>query len=121
MRRVGRSSTPQTGLQRIGQTYQRRHGPPQQAEHQDSADSSKLSMLDTGNERENSPVKPALPDPPETSQTTNPIPPNQITSLANPSPSRRTTTPALPRARAPLLTRRSPLLTFPRNSGKTVS
>jgi len=64
--------------------------------------------------------KPMLPVVPETSQTTNLIPPNPITSLENPSPSRRTT-PALPRARAPLPTRRSPLPTFPRNSGKMAS
>src|SRR5882672_9961371 len=83
-----------------------------QTPSQDSTDSFKLSMLNTGNEKENSPAKTPLPVLPETSQTTNPILPNPITSLANPSPSRRTT-PALPRARAPLPTQRSPLLTFP--------
>src|SRR5882672_610188 len=69
---------------------------------QDSTNSSKLSMLNTGNERENSPAKPALLVLPESSQVTDPILPNLITSLANQSPSRRTTTPALPRAQAPL-------------------
>src|SRR5882672_8248541 len=91
-----------------------------QTPSQDSANSSKLLMLDTGNVKENSPAKPTLPALLETSQTTNLIPPNPITSLANPSPSRRTI-PALPRARALLPTQRSPLLTFPQNSGKTAS
>src|SRR5882724_3569702 len=81
----------------------------------DSENSSKLSTLDTGNEKENSPAKPELPDLLETSPTTSP-------AKVLPTPSRRTTTPALPRARAPLLNRRSPpLLTFLQNSGKTES
>src|SRR5882672_9753614 len=64
---------------------------------QDSTDSSKLSMLDTGKKQENSPMKTALLALPEKSQTTNLIPPNPISSLENPSPSRRTI-PAVPRA-----------------------
>src|SRR5882724_497764 len=81
----------------------------------DSKNSSKLSTHNTGNEKENSPTKPELPNLLETSLTT---------SLAKvlPIPSRRATTPALPRARAQLLNRRSPpLLTFLRNSGKMES
>src|SRR5882724_4176913 len=84
----------------------------------DSKNSSKLSMLDTGNEKENSPTKPELPDlldtsPDLTSLTTSP-------AKVLPTPSRRTTTPALPRARAPLQNRKSPPLpTFLQNSGKT--
>src|SRR5467141_3883189 len=79
-----------------------------QTPSQESADLFKLLMLNTGNVKENSPTKHTLPVLLETSQTTNLIPPNPITSLENPSPSRRTTNPALPRARAPLPTRRTP-------------
>src|SRR5882724_11402012 len=89
---------------------------------QDSKNSSKLMMHDTGNEKENSPMKPELLDHLETS-------PNRRLTLTGPTtspakvlpvPSRRTTTLALPRARAQLPNRRSPpLLTFLRNSGKT--
>src|SRR5882724_1982069 len=80
---------------------------------QDSKNSSKLSMHDTGNKKENSLVKPKLLDLLETS-------PNRsltLTGLTNspakvlPIPSRRITTPALPRARAQLPNRRSPPLT----------
>src|SRR5882724_8845560 len=88
----------------------------------DSENSSKLSMLDTGNEKENSPAKPKLPDLLETSPNTSPTLTSPTTSPAKvlPTPSRRTTTPALPRARAPLQNRRSPPLpTFLQNSGKT--
>src|SRR5882724_8206072 len=88
-----------------------------------SGNSSKLSMLDTGNDVVKYPAKLVLPEHLETR-------PNRsltLPSLTSPakvlrSPSRRTITQALPRARAPLLYRRSPpLLTFPRNSGKTES
>src|SRR5882724_11942426 len=91
---------------------------------QDSKNSSKLSTHDTGNEMENSPTKPELPDLLETSPNRSLTLTGPTTSLANilPIPSRRATTPALPRARAQLLNRRSPpLLTFLRNSGKTES
>src|SRR5882724_1370392 len=91
---------------------------------QDSKNSSKLSMCDTGNEKENSPVKPNLPDLLETSLNTSPTLTSLTTILAKvlQIPSRRTTTPALPRARAPLPNRRSPPLpTFLQNSGKTES
>jgi len=67
------------------------------------------------NEKENSPAKPELPDLLETSPNTSP-------AKVLPTPSRRTTTPALPRARAQLPNRRSPPLpTFLLNSGKTES
>src|SRR5882724_11195640 len=85
----------------------------------DSKNSSKLSMPDTGNKKENSPVKPELLDLLETSPNT-----SLTTSPAKvlPIPSRRTTTPALPRARAQLPNRRSPPLpTFLQNSGKMES
>src|SRR5882724_520268 len=95
-----------------------------QTPSQDSENSSKLSMHDTGNEKENSPMKPKLPDLLESS-------PNQSLTLTGPKtspakllpiPSRRTTTPALPRARAPLPNRRSPPLpTFLQNLGKMES
>jgi len=81
-------------------------------------------MCDTGNEKENSPVKPNLPDLLETSLNTSPTLTSLTTILAKvlQIPSRRTTTPALPRARAPLPNRRSPPLpTFLQNSGKTES
>src|SRR5882724_9561336 len=91
---------------------------------QDSENSSKLSIPDTGNEKENSPTKPELLDLLETS-------PNRSLTLTGPTtspakvlpiPSRTTTTLALPRARAQLLNRRSPpLLTFLRNLGKMES
>src|SRR5882724_2095450 len=92
-----------------------------QTPSQDSKNLSKLSMHDTGNKKENSPTKLKLPDFLETSLNTSPTLTILTTSLAKvlPIPSRRTTTLALPRARAPLLNRRSPLLlTFLRNSGK---
>src|SRR5882724_11829266 len=81
-----------------------------QTPSQDSENSSKLSTHNTGNEKENSPAKPELPDLLETSLNT-----SLTTSPAKvlPIPCRRTETPALPRARAQLLNRRSPpLLTF---------
>src|SRR5882724_23283 len=91
---------------------------------QDSKNLSKLLMHDTGNEKENSPMKPELPDLLEISL-------NQILTLTGPTTSpvkvlpitsRRTTTLALPRARVQLLNRRSPPLpTFLRNSGKMES
>src|SRR5882724_315173 len=95
-----------------------------QTPSQDSENSSKLSMHDTGNEKENSPVKPKLPDLLETSLNTSPTLTSPTTSLAKvlPIPSRRTTILALLRARAPLLNRRSPPLpTFLLNLGKTES
>src|SRR5882724_11447191 len=91
---------------------------------QDSENSSKLSTHDTGNEKENSPMKHELPDLLE-------ISPNRSLTLTGPTtswakvlpiPSRRTTILALPRARAQLLNRRSPPLpTFLQTSGKTES
>jgi len=81
---------------------------------QNSKNSSNLLMHDTGNEKENSPTKPKLPDILETSPNRSLTPTSLTTSLAKflPIPS-RTTTPALPRARAQILNRRSPpLLTF---------
>src|SRR5882724_3932256 len=91
---------------------------------QDSENSSKLLMHDIGNKKENSPVKPELLDLLETSPNRSLTLTGLTISLAKvlPIPSRTTTTPALPRARAQLLNRRSPpLLTFLRNSGKTES
>src|SRR5882724_10144812 len=88
---------------------------------QDSENSHKLSMHNTGNAKENSPAKPELPD---LLETTSPTLTSLITSPAKvlPIPNRRTTALALPRARAQLPNRRSPpLLTFPRNSGKMES
>src|SRR5882724_5142399 len=82
---------------------------------QDSKNSSKLLMHDTGNEKENSPMKPKLLDLLETSPNRSLTLTSPTTSLAKvlPIPSRTTTTLALPRARAQLLNRRSPpLLTF---------
>src|SRR5882724_4208971 len=75
----------------------------------------KLSMHNTGNDMEKYPMKPTLTDPLETSLNTSPTHSSQTTSLAKVLYSQnRTTTPALPRARAQLLDRRSPqLLTFP--------
>src|SRR5882724_772347 len=74
---------------------------------QDSENSSKLLIHDTGNKKENSPVKPELLDHLETS-------PNRSLTLTS-----LTTTPALPRARAQLPNRRSPpLLTCLQNLGK---
>src|SRR5882724_4001230 len=90
----------------------------------DSENSSKLSTLDTGNEKENSPAKPELLDLLETSPNTSPTLTSLTTSPAKvlPTPSRTTTTPALPRARAPLPNRRSPPLpTFLQDSGKMES
>src|SRR5882724_78061 len=95
-----------------------------QTPSQDSENSSKLSMHNTGNEKENSPTKPELLDLLETSPNTSPTLTSLTTSLAKvlPIPSRTTTTLALPRARALLLNRRSPPLpTFLQNSGKTES
>src|SRR5882724_6124225 len=86
----------------------------------DSENLSKLSTHDTGNEKENSPVKPELPDLLETSPNTSLTLTSPTASSAKvlPIPSRRTTTPALPRARAPLPNKRSPPLpTFLQNSG----
>ena len=85
---------------------------------------SKLSMHNTGNKKENSPAKPELPDLLETSLNTSLTLTSLTTSPAKvlPIPSRTTTTPAVPRARAPLPNRKSPpLLTFLRNSGKMES
>src|SRR5882724_1579200 len=95
-----------------------------QTPSQDSENSSKLSMHNTGHEKENSPAKPKLPDLLETSLNTSPTLTSLTTSPAKvlPIQSRRTTTLALPRARAPLPNRRSPpLLTFLQNSGKMES
>jgi len=81
-------------------------------------------MHDTGNEKENFPTKPEFPDLLETSPNTSPTLTSPTTSPEKvlPIPRRRTTTPALPRARAPLLSRRSPPLpTFLRKSGKMES
>jgi len=78
-------------------------------------------MHDTGNEKENSPMKLELPDLLETSPNKILTPTSLTTSLAKvlPSPSRTTTTPALLRARAQLPNRRSPpLLTFLQSLGK---
>src|SRR5882724_125072 len=77
---------------------------------QDSKNSSKLSMHDTGNEKENSPTKPKLLDLLETSPNRSQTPTSPTTSPAKvlPIPNRRTTTLALPRARAQLPNRRSP-------------
>src|SRR5882724_3305164 len=91
---------------------------------QDSKNLSKLSTHDTGNEKENSPAKPELPVLLETSLNRSLTLTCLTTSLAKvlPISSRTTTTPALPRARAQLLNRRSPPLpTFLQNSGKTES
>src|SRR5882724_3430771 len=91
---------------------------------QDSENLSKLSMHDTGNEKENSPMTPKLPDNLETSPNRSLTPTGQTTSPAKvlPIPSRTTTTPALPRARAQLPNKRSPPLpTFLQNSGKMES
>src|SRR5882724_9183555 len=91
---------------------------------QDSENSSKLLMHNIGNEKENSPAKPELPDLRETSLNRSLTLTGLTIILAKvlPIPSRRTTTPALPRARAPLPNRRSPPLpTFLRNLGKTES
>src|SRR5467141_564445 len=68
---------------------------------QDSASSFKLLMHDTGNDMVKFPVKPEHPDLPETSLNTSPTLTSQTTSLekALHIQSRRTPTPALPRAR----------------------
>src|SRR5882724_1947230 len=82
---------------------------------QDSENSSKLSMPNTGNEKENSPMKPELPDLLEISPNRSLTLTGLTTSLGKvlPITNRKTTTPALPRARTQLLNRRSPpLLTF---------
>src|SRR5882724_3536955 len=83
-----------------------------QTPSQDSKNLSKPSMHDTGNEKENSPAKPELPDLLETTQNTSPTLTSLTTSPAKvlPIPSRTTTTLALPRARAPLPNKRSPPL-----------
>jgi len=81
-------------------------------------------MHDTGNEKENSPMKPEFLDLLETSPNTSPTLTSPTTSPAKVLPilSRTTTTLALPRARAPLPNRRSPPLpTFLQNSGKMES
>src|SRR5882724_8501258 len=91
---------------------------------QDSKNLSKLSMCDTGNEKENSPMKPKLLDLLEISLNQSLTLTGLTTSLAKvlPIPSRTITTLGLPRARAQLLNRRSPpLLTFLQNSGKMES
>src|SRR5882724_1007003 len=77
-----------------------------------SENPSKLSMQDTGNQKENSPAKPELLDLLETSPNRSLTLTGLTTSPAKvlPIPSRTTTTPALPRARAQLLNRRSPPL-----------
>src|SRR5882724_955286 len=82
---------------------------PSQPTSQDSENSSKLSMHNTGNEK---PAKPELPDLLEISLNRSQTPTSPTTSLAKvlPTPSRRTTTPALPRERAQHLNRRSPPL-----------
>src|SRR5882724_13438467 len=70
-------------------------------------------MCNTGNDMGKFPMKPTLPEPLETSPNTSPTHPSQTTSLPKvlPSPNRRRTmTLALPRARAQLLNRKSPLL-----------
>src|SRR5882724_4728044 len=71
---------------------------------QDSENLSKLLMHNTGNEKENTSMKPELPDLLETSPNKNLTPPSLTTSPAKvlPIPSRTTTTLALPRARAQL-------------------
>src|SRR5882724_10728870 len=95
-----------------------------QTPSQDSENSSKLLMHDTRNEKENSPMKPELPDLLETSLNRSMTLTDPITSLEKvlPIPSRRATTLALPMARAQLLNRRSPpILTFLQNSGKMES
>src|SRR5882724_7089902 len=79
-------------------------------------------MLNTGNDAVKYPTKLALPEPPETRPNRSLTLPSLTTSPAKVlcSPRRRTITWALPRARAPLLNRRSPPLPiFPRNSEKT--
>jgi len=76
---------------------------------QDSKNLSKLLMHITGNEKENSLMKPKLLDLLETSLNRSLTLTGPITSPAKvlPIPNRTTTTPALPRARAQLLNRRS--------------
>src|SRR5882724_7116915 len=91
---------------------------------QDSENSSKLSMHDTGNKKENSPMKPKLPDHLESSPNRSLTLTGPTTSLAKvlPIPSRTTTTLALLRERAHILNRRSPpFLTLLRNSGNMES
>src|SRR5882724_4066276 len=82
-----------------------------QTPSQDSENSSKLLMHGTRNEKENSSAKPELPDLLETSPNTSPTLTSPTTSPAKvlPIPSRRTTTLALPRARAQLPNRSPPL------------
>src|SRR5882672_2587778 len=72
-----------------------------------------------GNAAQKFPTKMALPDLPETNPNTNPTHPSPTLSLAKVLriPNRRTT----PARRAQLPTRRSPIPTFPRNSGKMVN
>src|SRR5882724_4584980 len=122
---VGQCSTPSSGLQWTCQTYQRQYGPPQQADHPCRTLKTHPSYQCTilGMKRR-SPTKPKLPDLLETSPNRSLTLTSLTTSLAKilPSPNRTTTTPALPRARAQLPNRRSPLLpTFLQNSGKTES
>jgi len=81
-------------------------------------------MHNTGNDMGKFLIKPTLLEPPETSPNRSLTPLSLTISPAKvlPSPNRTTTTPALPRARAQLPNRRSPLLpTFLQNSGKTES
>jgi len=89
-----------------------------------SGNSSKLSMLDTGNDTVKYPTKLVLPEPLETRPNKSLTLASLTTSLAKVLhiPSRRTTTRALPRARVPLPNRRNPPLpTFPQNSEKMES
>src|SRR5882724_7240077 len=83
---------------------------PSQPPLQDSNNSSKLLMHDTGNEKEKSPGKPELLDLLETSLNRSLTLTSPTTSWAkvSPSPNRTTTTLDLPRARAQLMNRRSP-------------
>src|SRR5882724_641372 len=69
-----------------------------QTPSQDSENSSKLSMHDTGNDKENSPMKSELLNHLETTPNQSLTLTGLTTSLAKvlPIPSRRTTTPALP-------------------------
>jgi len=77
----------------------------------------KLLIHDTGNNVGKFPMKSTLLEPLETSLNTSPAHPIQTTSPEKvlPSPNRKTTTPALPRAKAQLLDRSPPLPTFPQN------
>jgi len=84
----------------------------------------RLIVVDTGTKRRTLPWNLSFPDLLETSPNRSLTPTSLTTSLAKviPSPSRTTTTLALPSARAQLLNRRSsPLLTFHQNLGKIES